>query len=335
MLQVHILPLLIRKGVFFVRQASAGGSFAATTRKRSVGYYLKRDWQLWVMILPAIVYILIFCYGPMYGLQLAFRDYDFSKGFTGGQWSGMKYFMQYFTSPMFWPTLRNTFLIAFFSLVCGFPVPILLALVINSIHSKNGKRAVQTAVYMPYFISTVVMVAILQIMLSPTTGMLSNLLKAMHLVPQAANLMGDASSFIPIYVISGIWQGAGWNSIIFIAALAAVDSQLYDAAKVDGANRWQQVWHVELPAILPTIIILLILNMGNILSVGFEKTFLMQNALNKSVSEVIATYVFNVGIKSSQFSFGTAVGLFNTLVNFIFLVVANQISRRVADISLV
>lgn len=295
---------------------------------------LKHNWQLWLMLLPAIAYITIFCYGPMYGLQLAFREYDFSKGMAGGEWEGLKYFQQYFNSPMFWPTVRNTFYIAFFSLICGFPMPILIALVINSIKNHNWKRTVQTSVYMPYFISTVVMVAILQIVLSPTTGLLDHMLKATRLFPGDYNFLGSPSAFVPVYVISGIWQSTGWNSIIFIAALAAVDLQLYDAAKVDGANRWQQVWHIELSALKPTIIILLIMNMGGILSVGFEKTFLMQNSLNKSVSEVISTYVFNIGVKSSQFSFGSAVGLFNTLVNFIFLIVTNQISKRMANISL-
>lgn len=304
-------------------------------QKRGLAFALARDWQLWVMILPAVIYIAVFCYGPMYGLQLAFRDYDFTKGITGGNWAGLKYFNQYFTSPMFWPTVRNTFVISLFSLICGFPVPILLALVINSVRSQKYKRVVQTTVYMPYFISTVVLVAILQILLSPSTGLVSNALKAVHLLSPSANLLGDPSAFVPVYVLSGIWQGAGWNSIIFIAALAAVDRQLYDASEVDGANRWQQVWHIELPAILPTIVILLIMNMGGILSVGFEKTFLMQNALNKSVSEVISTYVFNVGITSNQFSFGAAVGLFNTLINFVFLMIANQVSKRAADISLI
>lgn len=302
--------------------------------KKKVWFDLRHDWQLWLMLLPALIYIVIFCYGPMYGLQLAFRDFDFSKGITGGKWAGLKYFIQYFESPMFWPTIRNTFCIAFFSLVCGFPVPIILALVINSIKNKRWKRAVQTSVYMPYFISTVVMVAILQIMLSPSTGLLDHLLKATGLFRENANFLGDPTLFVPVYVVSGIWQTAGWNSIIFIAALAAVDGQLYDASKVDGANRWQQIWYVELPSLKPTIIILLIMNMGGILSVGFEKTFLMQNSLNKAVSEVISTYVFNIGIKSSQFSFGSAVGLFNTLINFAFLVVANRISKKTADISL-
>ncbi len=295
---------------------------------------LKRDWQLWIMILPALAYILIFCYGPMYGIQLAFRRYDFSKGLTGGDWVGFKYFIQYFESPMFWTTLRNTFVISFFTLICGFPAPILLALVINSLRQKKLKRVVQTAVYMPYFISTVVMVAILQILLSPSTGLVSRLLKEAHLIPQAINLLGSPEAFVPVYVLSGIWQSAGWNSIIFIAALSAVDGQLYDAARVDGASRWQQVLHVELPALIPTIVILLIMNMGRVLSVGFEKVFLMQNDLNLSVSEVISTYVFNVGVQSGQFSFGSAVGLFNTVINFTFLMIANVVSKKAADISL-
>ena len=317
-----------------MKQASRTAA-AAPKKKVNPGKAFLRDWQLWVMILPAALYILIFCYGPMYGLQLAFKDYDFSKGITGGDWAGFKYFIQYFQSPMFIPTIRNTFVIAFFSLICGFPIPIILAIAINAVRGPRWKRTVQTVVYLPYFISTVVLVAILQILLSPTTGVLSNALRAIGLVPEGTNLLGDPSAFVPVYVISGVWQSAGWNSIIFIAALAAVDGQLYDAAKVDGANRWQQVWHVELPAILSTIIILLIMNMGGILSVGFEKTYLLQTPMNKGVSEVISTYVYNVGLKSSQFSFGSAVGLFNTVVNFVFLVLANQISKRFANISLV
>ncbi|WMJ87192.1 ABC transporter permease [Anaerocolumna sp. MB42-C2] len=295
----------------------------------------KRDYQLWLMVLPAIIFIVIFCYGPMYGIQLAFRDYDFTKGFTGGNWAGLKYFNQYFTSPMFWPTIRNTFVIAVTSIVFGFPAPILLALIINQIKNNRRKRILQTTVYLPYFISTVVLVAILNILCAPTTGLISNLLKELHIISADANLLGNANKFVPLYVISGIWQSCGWNSIIFIAALSSVDTQLYDAAKIDGANSWKLVRYIELPTIMPTIIILLIMNMGGILSVGFEKTFLMQNSLNKSVSEVISTYVFNIGLKSSQFSFGAAVGLFNTAVNFTCLVVVNYIAKKKADISLV
>ena len=302
--------------------------------KNSLQRGWKKNWQLWVMILPAILFIAIFCYGPMYGIQLAFRDFNFQKGLTGGDWAGLKYFQQYFQSPMFWPTIRNTFLLAVTSIVFGFPIPILLALVINQIKNNKCKKLVQTTIYMPYFISTVVLVALMNILCSPTTGLISHALQALHLIGPDANILGDPGKFIPLYVLSGIWQSSGWNSIIYIAALSSVDTQLYAAAKNDGANRWQLVRYVELPAIAPTIIILLIMNMGNILSVGFEKTFLMQNSLNKGISEVISTYVFNVGIKSSQFSFGAAVGLFNTMVNFVVLMVVNGIARKKSDISL-
>ena len=317
-----------------ILQALFGTRRGVMSTVRSIARHFRKNWQLWVMVSPALLYIIIFNYGPMYGLQLAFRDYDFSKGITGGDWAGLKYFDQYFTSPMFIPTIRNTFLIAFTSIIFGFPIPIILAIAINSLKNLWWKKAVQTTIYMPYFISTVVLVSMLQILLSTNTGIVSNGLKFIGLIAPEANLLGDPGAFIPVYVISGIWQSAGWNSIIYIAALSSVDGQLYDAARVDGANRWQQVWHVELPAIKSTIIILFIMNMGGVLSVGFEKTFLMQNSLNKAVSEVISTYVYNIGLRSSQFSFGAAVGLFNTLVNFVFLMITNAISKKVADISL-
>lgn len=293
-----------------------------------------RDYQLWLMILPAIIVIFIFNYIPMYGIQLAFRDYDFTKGITGGDWAGLKYFKQYFESPMFWPTVRNTFTIAATSIVCGFPAPILLALILNQLRSQKTKKALQTTVYMPHFISTVVMVAMINIMLSPRTGLISKVLKSIGIVNPDTNLLGSTKTFVPVYVISGIWQHCGWDSIIYFAALSAVDQELYDACKIDGANRIQTIRHIEIPALLPTIIILLILNMGNVLNVGFEKVFLMQNSLNLPVSEVISTYVYKIGIQSHQISFGAAVGLFNTTVNFVFLILTNVISKKYADISL-
>lgn len=304
------------------------------TRQVKVKRYFRKNWQLWIMLLPAMLYILIFCYVPMYGIQLAFRDYDFTKGITGGAWAGLKYFKQYFDSPMFWVTLKNTFVIAFASIVVGFPIPIILAMVINQLKNKKWKRTVQTTVYIPYFISVVVMVSILRIMLADGTGVIDGFLKSLHLVGENVNLMGSEKAFMPVYVLSGVWQTMGWNSIIFIAALSSVDTQLYDACKMDGANRWQTMIHVDLPAILPTIMIILILNMGNILNVGFDKVFLMQNSLNLGASQVISTYVYTVGIKSTQFSFGAAVGLFNTLINFVFLVVTNQLSKRVTGTGL-
>ena len=295
-----------------------------------IGRYINHNWQLWLMLLPAIVYIFLFCYIPMYGIQLAFREYSFTTGITGGNFVGFKYFIQYFQSNMFWPTLRNTFVISLTSIMLGFPAPIILAMIINQIRNEKWKKTVQTTVYIPYFISVVVMVSMMNIMLTNKTGVISNFLKEIHLISQNVNLLGDASAFIPVYVISGIWQGMGWNSIIYLAALASVDTQLYDACKIDGANRWQTMVHIDFSTIVPTMIILLILNMGNILNVGFDKIYLMQKSLNLNVSQVISTYIYSVGIKSSQFSFGTAVGLFNTMINFLFLIVVNKIAKRVS-----
>jgi len=290
--------------------------------------YWTRNWQLWVMLFPAMLYILIFCYVPMYGIQLAFREYNFSAGFTGGEWVGLKYFRQYFESALFGTTLRNTFVISFWSIVIGFPAPIILAMIINQLKNKKWKKVVQTTVYIPYFISVVVLVSMINILFKSDSGVVGNFLKMLGLVAQDTNILGKESAFVPLYVLTGVWQSMGWNSIIYIAALSSVDSQLYDACKIDGANRWQTMIHIDFPAIVPTIVILLIMNMGNILNVGFDKVYLMQNSLNLGVSQVISTYVYSVGVKSSQFSFGAAVGLFNTVVNFVFLVITNWISKR-------
>lgn len=305
---------------------------AKTGKRKSLGWYLSHDWQLWIMLIPAIVYIFIFCYMPMYGAQLAFRDYDFSKGIYGGAWAGLKYFNQYFTSAMFSTTLTNTFVISLSSIVFGFPAPIILALVFNQLRHAGIKRALQTVVYIPYFISTVVLVSMLNVLFAKQGGVLSDFMKTLHLVPQDANLLGQKQYFVGMYVGSGLWQSMGWNSIIYIAALSSVDVQLYDAAKIDGANAWQRIIHIEFPALVPTIMILLILNMGGILNVGFDKVYLMQNTLNKKASEVISTYVYNLMAPSTgspQFSLATAVGLFTNVVNFAFLIITNWVSKKV------
>ncbi len=311
---------------------SKGGK--AGSSKKGIYKYITHTWQLWLMLVPAIIYIFVFCYVPMYGIQLAFREYSFAEGITGGKFVGLKYFKQYFHSPMFFTTLKNTFLISAASILAGFPAPVILAMIINQIKRKKWKKIVQTTAYIPYFISVVVMVSMLNIMLSNSSGVISNLLKSLHLVEANVNLLGTASAFIPVYVFSGIWQSMGWNSIIYLAALSSVDTQLYDACKIDGANRMQTMWHIDFTAIMPTLIILLIMNMGNILNVGFDKIYLMQNSLNLGASQVISTYVYDVGIKSSQFSFGSAVGLFNTLINFIFLIITNYIAKRTSGIGL-
>ncbi|MGG4345440.1 ABC transporter permease [Paenibacillus lautus] len=300
------------------------------SRKRQNTF--RRDYQLWIMIFPAIIVILLFNYIPMYGIQLAFRDYDFSKGLTGGEWRGFAYFQQFIDSYLFTDLMRNTFLISLATIVLGFPAPIILALVLNQIRRKRMKQLMQTTVYLPHFISIIVLVGMLNVLLSSESGVVGHFMKAVGL--GHINLLASTSTFIPVYVLSDIWQHCGWNSIIYLAALSTVDPQLYDAAKIDGASRWQTIRYVDIPALIPTIIILFILSMGNILGTGFEKIFLMQNSLNLPVSEVIATYVYKIGIISNQFSLASAIGLFNTLINFVFLYAMNTISKRMSETSL-
>lgn len=284
------------------------------------------------MAAPAIGFVFLFSYVPMYGIQLAFREFDFTGGLTGGEWVGLKYFIQFFESALFWTLMRNTVLISVSTLVVGFIAPIALALIINQVFGRRRKKFLQTATYLPHFISIVVIVGMLQVFLSPSSGLITRFLQGLGIT--GVNFLGDTGAFVPVYVISEVWQHAGWNSIIYLAALSAVSPQLYEAARIDGANRLQIIRHVDVPALVPTMIILLILNMGTVLNTGFEKIFLMQNPLNLGISEVIATYVYKIGILSNQFSYGTAIGLFNTLINFAFLVIANQLAKRYSNTSL-
>lgn len=303
-----------------------------STKKKNIFQSLLKDYQLWLLILPAIIVVLIFNYIPMYGIQLAFREYDFTAGLTGGEWVGFKYFEQFINSHMFVDLLRNTLLISITTILVGFPAPIILALVINQITWKKGKKILQTTVYLPHFISIVVLVGLLNVLLSPNTGLIGLGVSALGL--EDTNLLASVKAFVPVYVLSDVWQHVGWNSIIYLAALSSVDPQLYDSAKVDGASRWQIIKNVEIPAIIPTIIILLILNMGTVISTGFEKIFLMQNSLNLPISEVIETYVYKIGIISNQFSYAAAIGLFNTVINFSLLLLMNFIAKRYFKISL-
>ncbi|MBB6634565.1 ABC transporter permease [Cohnella thailandensis] len=293
---------------------------------------LRRDYQLWLMVLPAIAVVFLFNYVPMYGIQLAFRDFDFSKGLTGGEWRGLHYFSQFIHSYQFGDLMKNTFFISLATIVLGFPAPILLALILNQVKWVRAKKFLQTIVYMPHFISIVVMVGLLNVLLSPNTGIVGHLISSIGHTD--LNLLASTRSFVPVFVLSDIWQHVGWNSIIYLAALSTVDPSLYDAAKMDGANKWKTMLHVDIPALVPTIIILFILSMGNVLSTGFEKVFLMQNSLNLPVSEVISTYVYKIGIVSNQFSYSAAIGLFNTFINFVFLYTMNWIAKRNSDISL-
>ncbi|NMM95020.1 ABC transporter permease [Bifidobacterium oedipodis] len=292
-----------------------------------IAFYWSRYWQLWLLSLPALIFVGLFAYVPMWGIQLAFREFDPSKGLTGGKFIGWQYFLDFFHNPLFGEIMTNTIRISLWTLVMGFIFPIILALLINQIHSKRIKGFVQTITYMPHFISVVVIVSMLNIFLSPGSGIIGRFFGD-------ESLMGSTTAITAVYWISEVWQHVGWNSIIYLAALSSVDTSLYEAAKIDGAGRMQLIRYVDFPTILPTCSILLIMNMGSVLNVGFDKIYLMQNALNMPATEVISTYVYKIGILNGQYSYSTAIGLFNTIINFLFLITANAISKRVSDSSI-
>ena len=308
---------------------------AVLPRRPLVGRFLKnlrKYWQYYILLLPALAYFLIFCYGPMYGAQIAFRNFNARDGITGSAWVGFAHFERFFRSPYFGSLLRNTFVISIYGLLAGFPLPILLALSLNELKGTKVKKLAQTVTYEPYFISTVVMCGMLIAFLNPNTGIINKLIAALGGEP--VPFLSEAALFPSIYVWSGVWQGTGWGSVIYFAALSGVDPQLLEAATLDGATRWQKIWYVNLPALMPTIVIMLIMNCGSLLSVGYEKVFLLQNALNLETSEVISTYVYKTGLVRAQYSFSTAIGLFNSVVNLILLVTVNAVSRRIGENSL-
>ncbi len=294
---------------------------------------MRRNWLLYVFLLPAVIYMGIFLYAPMYGLVIAFKDFTASKGILGSPWVGTKWFELFFTSPRFWQILKNTLILSVYSLIVGFPLPVILALMINDIRNLRFKRFTQTVTYMPYFISTVVLVGMMSVLFSPKSGVVNAILAYMGGSGETF-FMGESRYFRHMYVWSGVWQSMGWNSIIYIAALTGVSQELHEAAKIDGANKIQRILHVDLPAILPTMIILLIMNCGSILNVGYEKVYLLQNSLNTPVSEVISTYIYKIGLQQQKFSYSTAIGLFNNIVNFIILVTVNKFSRKASGTGL-
>ena len=291
-----------------------------------------RCWQLYVLMLPALVYIVLFAYKPMYGILIAFKDFSMKKGILASPWVGFKNFERLFSSYWFPIILKNTLTISLLSLVIGFPIPIILALLLNEVRSNKFRSMVQTFSYAPHFISMVVMCGMVAMFLSPTTGVVNKLLNALGM--ESVFFMQEAGLFKWVYVLSGIWQGAGWSSVIYFAALSGVDKSLLEAADMDGATRLQKIWHVNLPVILPTILVMLILQCGSLLSVGYEKAYLLQTSSNLTGSEIISTYVYKVGLVQSDFSFSTAAGLFNTVVNCIILISANQLSKKVAKTGL-
>ena len=295
---------------------------------------LKKYWQLYLLLIPVIAYYVIFKYIPMVGAQIAFRNFKFSKGIWGSPWVGLKHFERFFSNYSSTDIILNTFVLSGLSLVFCFPFPIIIALIFNEIRTAAFKKSIQTITYAPHFISTIVVVGMMMAICSPSTGVINKLLVALHLTDEPLYLMGESKYFRFMYIISDIWKDSGWNAIIFVSALAAIDISLYEAAKVDGASRWQQLIHITLPSILPTIIIMLILKCGHVLNIGFEKVYAMQTDLNLSVSEVISTYTYKLGLEKLQYDYATAIGLFNSVINFALLLIVNKVSKSLTETSL-
>jgi putative aldouronate transport system permease protein len=302
----------------------------ALTKRKWKG--IKRHWQLYLLVLAPISYFVIFKYVPMYGAQIAFRDFNIIKGITGSEFVGLDHFIAFFKSPNFWLVIKNTLGISLYSLLVGFPAPIILELALNEVRNQRFKKTVQMVTFAPFFISTVVMVSMIIIFLSPRLGSIDYIVRAFG--SESINFMGVPGYFKSIFVLSNVWQGIGYGAVIYLAALAGINPELYEAAKVDGASRFQKMLHVDIPGIAPAAIILLILGVGQIMNVGFEKIYLMQNPLNLSTSEVISTYVYKTGLLGANFSFSAAVDLFNSVINLILLITVNAIASRISDNSL-
>ena len=294
---------------------------------------IRQNWLLYVFVLPAFLYVILFCYWPMYGLQIAFRNYSFSGGIVGSPWVGLKWIERFIESPRFWQIIKNTLTLSIYSLVAGFFPPIILALILNNVKNARWKKFAQTVTYLPHFISTVVVVSMLCLFFSPSSGFINTILSwfggSGH-----THFMGKPEYFKHMYVWSGIWQSMGWGSIIYLAALSGVDPALHEAARMDGANKWQRVIHIDIPSILPTIIILLIMDCGRILSVGYEKVILLYNPGIYETADIISSYVYRNGLALANYSRSAAVDLFNSVINIILLVTANTISKKINDVAL-
>ena len=310
----------------------SNGAKIKNRNKKGVLKKVKRSWQLYVLVSLAFLSIFIFSYIPMYGVVIAFQNFSAARGIWNSQWVGLEHFRVFYNSFLFWDLIRNTFLLSFWGTVWGFPIPIMLALAFNEARSGFFKKFTQTVSYAPNFISVVVMSGMVIAFLSPSVGIINTLLGFVGIGP--INFLAEPGWFRTVFITSGIWQGMGWGSIIYLAALSAVDPTLHEAAIIDGASRLQRIWHINLPTIKPTIVILLILNIGGLMSVGFERVLLLQNDLNLSTSRIIATYIYDVGILGGRFSFAAAVGMFNSLINSILLIIANQFSKKVGEASL-
>lgn len=305
----------------------------AVSKKGNIWHRIYSDRALYVLLLPSLIIMFIFTYLPMYGVVIAFKDFTPAKGIMGSSWAGLKYFKQYFNSYQFWPTIKNTLFLSIYSIVVTFPLPILLALVCNQMRTGKFKKIFQVSTYLPHFISTVVMCGMIILFLSPSSGVIAKLLSFIGI--QMPNVMGSAAAFPSVYVWTEVWQHLGWDSILYIAALAAIDPSLYEAATMDGASKWQKMLKIDIPLLMPTATVMFILRMGSVMNVGFEKVYLLQNNLNTASSEIISTYVYKMGLVSSQYSLSSAIGLFNNLINLVLLVSVNYISKKMSDTSLV
>ena len=298
--------------------------------KKSISKY----WQMYLLLIPVIIYYVVFKYMPMVGAQIAFKNFSFRKGIWGSAWVGLEHFERFFSSSQAITIIWNTIYLGFLTIIFCFPMPIILALIVNEIRNNRLKDSLKTVTYAPHFVSTIVVVGMMTSMCSPSTGIINTVAVKLGLFSEPLYLMGSARYFRIMYIISQIWKDTGWNAIIFISALSAVDTTLYEAAEVDGANRWQQLIKITLPSIMPTIIVMLILETGKVLNIGFEKVYAMQNDLNLSVSEVISTYTYKQGLENLDYDYATAIGLFNSVVSFAMLMIVNGISKKASETSL-
>lgn len=318
-------------GVLSAKNTAAVTMRPPTTRNR-VWKRIKKNAGLYILFAPVLIYYLVFHYYPMLGLQIAFKNFLPTDGIWGSEWIGFEHFQMFFSSPDFWRLLYNTLSISILQLVFGFPVPVILAIIINEVRGKRFRKLVQTVTYAPHFISVVVLAGMLVTFLSPSSGIINFIIQALG--GQPVDFLGKAEWFKPIYVLSGIWQTSGYSAIVFIASLTSIDTSLYEAAAIDGCGRIKRLLNVDIPAILPTVVTMFILNVGKIMNVGYQKILLLQNSLNTSASDVIQTYVYRMGLANGLFDFATAVGLFNNIINLILLLLVNKISRQVAETSL-
>ena len=315
--------------------AQAKATAARVGEKKTLRQLVSRDRHLLLMFLPVFIFYIVFCYLPMAGLAMAFQDFKMGSGFVGvftSEWVGLKWFNQFFSSVFAWRLIRNTFLLSFYSLIFGFPIPIIFSICITQLRNQRVAKVAQVITYLPYFISTVVVVGMMTNFLSPSSGIINQIIKACGGKP--VNFMSNPAWFRRLYVISGSWQSFGFNAIIFVAAIMGIDPSLYEAMKVDGASRWQQIIHLILPMIADTVILLLIMTLGNLLNVGFEKIILLYHETTYETADVMSSFGYRYGMQKGNYSYATAVSLFNSLFNFILLVAVNAFSRKVSEISL-